>query len=115
MRRAGELRHNLTPAERRLWSQLRGEQMRGVRFRRQHAIGNYITDFCAVQEKLIIELDGGQHLDQMEYDDERTAYLEAHGYLVLRVWNKEVANDLDGVLRAISLALAERQIPVDTK
>jgi len=63
MHQAGELRRELTPAERKLWSHLRTNQL-GVDFRRQHAIGSYITDFCSIKKKLIIELDGGQHLEQ---------------------------------------------------
>ena len=76
-------------------------QLNGVHFRRQHAIGPYIVDFCSPSHKLIIELDGGQHLDQQEYDAERTAYLEAKGYHVLRFWNNEVMENLDGVVQVI--------------
>ena len=75
--RAQELRHNQTDAEVRLWAHLRAHRLSGVSFRRQHAIGPYVVDFCAPRVKLIIELDGSQHLDQQEYDQERTAYLEA--------------------------------------
>ena len=73
----------------------------GVQFRRQHAIGNYIVDFCSPRRKLIIELDGSQHLDQAEYDLERTQYLEAKGYRVLRFWNNDVMNKIDAVLNVI--------------
>lgn len=75
--------------------------MGNIHFRNQHAIGNYIVDFCAPRKKLIIELDGSQHLEQQEYDDERTKYLEAHGYRVLRFWNHDVINHIDDVLRVI--------------
>jgi len=78
--RAHTLRTQLTPVERKLWAALRGDQINGVTFRRQHAIGPFIADFCSVKEKLIIELDGSQHLEQAEYDAERTKYLEAQGY-----------------------------------
>lgn len=64
MRRAGELRINPTPAEAKLWSHLRAHRLNGVGFRRQHAIGNYIADFCAPGKMLIVELDGSQHLEQ---------------------------------------------------
>ncbi|HLO17330.1 MAG TPA: DUF559 domain-containing protein, partial [Anaerolineales bacterium] len=84
-----QLRKEPTSAEAKLWSRIRNDQL-GVTFRRQHAIGNYITDFCAPREKLIIELDGSQHLEQQEYDDARTKYLEARGYKVLRFWNNDV-------------------------
>jgi very-short-patch-repair endonuclease len=99
--RAGELRQNQTEAEAKLWSRLRAHRMAGVQFRRQHAIGNYIVDFCSPRRKLVIELDGSQHLDQVEYDSERTKYLEAKGYRVLRFWNNEVMNEIDAVLNVI--------------
>lgn len=101
MRRAGELRQNQTEAEAKLWLHLRAHRMAGVQFRRQHAIGNYVVDFCSSRRKLIIELDGSQHLDQAEYDLERTKYLEAKGYRVLRFWNHEVMNKIDTVLDVI--------------
>lgn len=103
--RAKELHRNLSPAETKLWQHLRAHQMGGVHFRNQHAIGNYIVDFCAPRQKLIVELDGSQHLEQAEYDDERTRYLEAHGYRVLRFWNNDVMNDTDAVLQVIWSAL----------
>jgi very-short-patch-repair endonuclease len=101
MHRAAELRKLPTPAESMLWAYLRKYQLNGVRFRRQHAIGPYITDFCSPRSKIIIELDGSQHLNQEEYDDDRTRYLRERGYKVLRFWNNEVANDLNGVIQAI--------------
>ena len=101
MHRARELRQNQTEAEARLWSRLRAHRMAGVQFRRQHAIGDYIVDFCSPRRKLIIELDGSQHLDQAEYDLERTQYLETKGYCVLRFWNNDVMNDIEIVLNTI--------------
>ena len=101
MRRAGELRLNPTPAEAKLWSRLRAHRLSGVGFRRQHAIGNYISDFCAPGKMLIIELDGSQHLEQEEYDIERTAFLESKGYKVLRFYNNDVMKDIDKVLGVI--------------
>ena len=86
----------------------------GIHFRRQHAIGNYIVDFCAPRRKLIIELDGSQHLDQQEYDAERTKYLELRGYQVLRFWNHEVMNHIDEVLNVIWNALHERMAEEET-
>ncbi|MBI4733026.1 MAG: endonuclease domain-containing protein [Chloroflexi bacterium] len=106
-KRAKELHRNLTPAEARLWSRLRAHRMKDVHFRNQHAIGNYVVDFCAPRKKLIIELDGSQHLEQEEYDEERTKYLELQGYTVIRFWNSEVMNDIEGVLRAIDIAMEE--------
>ncbi len=95
-----ELRKELTPAERKLWSLIRNDQL-GVNFRRQHAVGNYIPDFVCIEKKLILELDGSQHLEQQEYDQERTKYLESLGYKVIRFWNNDVMNNMDGVILAI--------------
>jgi len=107
MQRAVNLRKEPTPAETRLWACLRRNQLNETSFRRQHAIGPYITDFCAVKHKLVVELDGSQHLDQGLYDTQRTVFLMEHGYRVLRFWNDEVMNDLDAVLREISLAIED--------
>jgi very-short-patch-repair endonuclease len=109
LHRAGELRKQTTLAEKNLWTHLRLMREDGVHFRRQHAIGNYIVDFCAPRRKLIIELDGSQHLEQKEYDDERTKYLELRGYRVLRFWNNDVMNNLDDVLRVIWSVLKDEK------
>ncbi len=103
--RGRQLRHELTPAERTLWPYLRGLREQGVHFRRQHAIGPYVADFCAPRHQLIVEVDGSQHIDQHERDDERTGYLKSQGYRVLRFWNSQVMNDMDGVMRTILQAL----------
>ncbi len=95
---ARQLRRDQTLAETKLWLALRSHQLENIHFRRQHPIGNYIVDFCAPQAKLIIELDGSQHLEQQEYDAERTDFLESKGYRVLRFWNRDVLNNLDGVM-----------------
>ena len=87
-----------------IWARLRNDQL-GVTFRCQHAIGSYIPDFCSPKAKLIIELDGSQHLEQEEYDKERTKYLESQSYKVLRFWNNDVLNDIEGVILAITQAL----------
>jgi len=107
MRRATELRREQTPAERKLWAYLRGRKVMDVKFRQQHAISNYIVDFCAVKEKLVIELDGSQHLHLSEYDEKRTAYLKTQGYRVIRFWNNQVMNDISGCVLAIENALVE--------
>jgi very-short-patch-repair endonuclease len=104
--RATELRKESTPAERKLWSRIRNDQL-GVTFRRQHAIDKYIPDFCSPKAKLIIELDGSQHLEQEEYDLERTKYLESLGYKVIRFWNNDVTNNIDGVILAIIHAMED--------
>ncbi len=104
--RAIELRKELTPAERRLWSRIRNDQL-GVNFRRQHAIGNYIPDFVCIEKKLVIELDGGQHLEQQEYDEERTGNLNLLGYKVIRFWNNDVMKNMDGVILTLLNALED--------
>jgi very-short-patch-repair endonuclease len=101
MHRAGELRHDQTEAEARLWARLRAHRLDGIHFRRQHAIGKYIVDFCAVRRKLVIEMDGSPHLEQQEYDDERSRFLESKGYRVLRFWNGDVMNNMDTVMGMI--------------
>ena len=105
--RARQLRKELTPAEQKLWAYLRNNKLNGVNFRRQHAVGNYIVDFVSIKKKLVIELDGSQHLNQEERDAERTQYLESQGYKVIRFWNNQIANDIEGVIRIIEMALKE--------
>lgn len=108
MHNAIKLRKESTPAEQKLWSRIRNNQL-GVTFRRQHAIGKYIPDFCSPNARLIIEVDGSQHLEQEQYDNERTAYLESKGYTVLRFWNKDVMKDMDSVIRAIIQAVSSER------
>mgnify|MGYP001465364122 CR=1 FL=1 len=105
MHRAGELRKEPTPTERKLWAYLRGDNLQGVNFRRQHALGNYIVDFVSIKRKLVIELDGSQHLEQEEYDTERTKFLQSMGYTVIRFWNHQIMNEMDNVIKAIEFAL----------
>ncbi len=105
--RARQLRRDSTQAERRLWYRLRGGQL-GVRFRRQVPVGPFIADFACVPARLVVELDGGQHVEQAEADARRTRSLEAQGYRVLRFWNHEVLENLEGVLQRIAEALAGR-------
>ena len=101
-----QLRKKSTPAERRLWSRIRDDQL-GVNFRRQHAVGNYIPDFVCIEKKLIIELDGSQHLEQEEYDEERTKYLNSLGYRVIRFWNNAIMKDIEGIILAIMQAMED--------
>ena len=101
-----QLRKKSTPAERKLWSRIRDDQL-GVTFRRQHAVGNYIPDFCSPKAKLIIELDGSQHLEQEEHDEERTKYLESLGYKVIRFWNNAVIKYIDSTILAILSAMED--------
>jgi len=104
---AKQLHRNMTPAESKLWAHLRAHRMKNVHFRNQHAIANYVVDFCTPRKRLIIELDGSQHLEQEGYDAERAAFLESKGYRVLRFWNNEVMNNIESVLSAIDFALGE--------
>jgi agmatine deiminase len=95
------LRGNQTDAEQRLWERIRGGQIKEWKFRRQHPIGEYIVDFCCLEGMLIIELDGGQHLEQEKADEERTKYLRSVGFRVLRYWNDDVLMKTDDVLEEI--------------
>jgi very-short-patch-repair endonuclease len=103
--RAKQLRRSQTDAEAILWSQLRGRQMAGRKFRRQTPLLGYIADFACLEARLIIELDGGQHAERAEKDEKRPRDLEASGYVVLRFWNADVFTSLDGVLTTIHAAL----------
>ncbi len=103
---ARKLRKEPTPAEAKLWAHIRNDQL-GVSFRRQHAIGNHVPDFVCIKSKLIIELDGSQHLEQEEYDKERTRYFESLGYKVVRFWNNDVMNDINAIIRNIQFALGD--------
>lgn len=105
MQRAAELRKTPTPAEARLWNVLRGDQIEGVSFRRQHAIEKHIVDFCSPKRRLIIEVDGGAYAAAARHDDDRTAELVSEGYRVLRFWNAQVLNDTDTVVKEIIAAL----------
>lgn len=91
------LRHNLTEEEVILWSILKNNKW-GYKFRRQHSIGNFIADFFCPAKRFIIELDGSQHLDNQEYDRERTQYFESLGIKVIRFWNSEIRDNLYGVM-----------------
>jgi very-short-patch-repair endonuclease len=110
---ARALRAGMTDSERKLWSRLRMEQL-GVKFRRQHPLGNYIADFACLAPKLIVELDGSQHQDHLAYDTKRDAYFRDRGFKVLRFATDEPLKNLDGVLIVISEQLglaAERPHP----
>ena len=101
----------MTDAERSLWQHLRGRQVAGLKFRRQHSVGRYIVDFACLEAALIIEVDGGQHADQRGHDQERTAWLEERGYRVLRFWNDEVLANAAGVMEAIWQEVRQRARP----
>jgi very-short-patch-repair endonuclease len=86
--RERQLRKDQTEAEALLWSRLRNRRLENFRFRRQHRIGFYFADFACSERRLIIELDGGQHVDRADYDEARTRFLEGQGYCVLRFWKQ---------------------------
>lgn len=96
-----KLRQESTPAEVHLWSYLRARRLNGFKFKRQFRIGPYIADFVCLSKKLVLELDGSHHLEQEEYDLERTQYMEHFGFRVLRFWNHDVLNNLPAVLERI--------------
>ena len=99
------LRRNKTEAEDRLWSRLRNRQLEGAKFRFQTQVGDYVPDFLCSEAMLVVELDGGQHSDQMEQDAARTLALQTAGYTVIRFWNNDVLANTDGVLEEIRFAL----------
>mgnify|MGYP000044112663 FL=1 len=103
--RARQPRKSSTDAEKTLWQDLRSRQLFGHRFKRQHPIGNYFVDFVCLESNLVVELDGGQHLESSEYDAARAAYLEDRGFSIGRPWNNQVSNEMDGVKESILLAL----------
>jgi very-short-patch-repair endonuclease len=109
--RAKKMRHEPTPAEHRLWQILRAKRLGGFKFKRQLPIAGYIADFACLTHRLIVEADGGQHGESTR-DRERDAYLQQHGFRVLRFWNNEIFNNEEGVLLTILSAL-EHPLPCD--
>jgi very-short-patch-repair endonuclease len=79
--------------------------MQHAKFRRQHPIGPYFADFCAIKQRLVIELDGGQHAELSQEDEIRTSFLKSRDYRVLRFWNDQVLADIEEVLNAIDKSL----------
>jgi len=102
--RARELRHEMTPAEKLLWSRLRNKQLKGLKFRRQHPLGPFVADFYCAARRLVVEIDGDIHDLQPERDATRTEQFEQYGYRVIRFRNKQVLNDIEDVLAAIEAA-----------
>jgi very-short-patch-repair endonuclease len=105
------LRNAPTDAEHLLWQRLRGRQIEGCKFRRQHPYGDFILDFVCLQRRVIVELDGSQHADAQLRDDARTARIEVAGFEILRFWNNEVLEDTEGVLESIRQCLERRANP----
>lgn len=102
---AKALRANQTDAEQRLWRHLWAHRFMGLKFKRQKPLGRYIVDFVCVERRLVIEIDGGQHAEQVEYDRQRDAWLRNRGYTVLRFWNNEVLQRLEDVLEKMRLTV----------
>jgi very-short-patch-repair endonuclease len=100
---AARLRRDMTEAEQRLWLHLRGRRLEGFKFKRQWTLGRYVVDFCCLEARLIVEVDGGQHSE--EADAVRTAWLEAQGFRVRRFWNNDVVENLGGVLATLAADL----------
>lgn len=94
------LRKNQTPQEIILWAYLRRNKL-GIKFKRQYSVGSYVLDFYSPRNKLAIEIDGSQHLDNKSYDEERSKYLEVLGIRVIRFWNNEINTNIDGVINKI--------------
>ncbi|MFI4919790.1 MAG: endonuclease domain-containing protein [Legionellales bacterium] len=102
---AKTLRQQSTLTEIKLWGSLRGRRFFGLKFRRQYPLGPYVVDFICIEKKLIIEIDGSQHMEQTEYDAHRTNYLNNLGYNVVRFWNHDVFNQIDLVKEQIHLSV----------
>jgi very-short-patch-repair endonuclease len=99
--RARQLRRNPTDAERLLWRKLRFWQVDGLKFRRQQPLGPYIVDFVCLEKRLVIEVDGGQHAENANYDTECDAWLRAQDFVVLRFWNNDVLKNIDSVVEQV--------------
>lgn len=100
-RDARQLRKNATEYERLLWRHLRAHRFQGYKFRRQQPLGPYVVDFVCFETRCIIEADGGQHADALDYDARRDGWLRAQGFTVLRFWNNEILSNFEGVLERI--------------
>ncbi|MBR6162769.1 endonuclease domain-containing protein [bacterium] len=101
---AKKLRQNQTPQERKMWNLLRNHKIENLKFKRQYPIGKYIVDFICTDIQLIIEIDGGQHNEphNIQLDSERTQYLKSRGYEVIRFWNNDIDNNIEGVYKKIT-------------
>jgi very-short-patch-repair endonuclease len=105
------LRKNLTDAERMLWNQIRARRFLGIKFKRQQPLGKYIVDFISFEVQLAFEIDGGQHIEASDQDAQRDACLASQRFRVLRFWNNEVLENLDGVWMRISEYLSPSPRP----
>ena len=110
-RRARASRSEPTDAERRLWQYLRNRQVHGCKFRRQHPYRDFILDFVCLVQKLVIELDGGQHVEHARYDAYRTSVLERDGFRMLRFWNDDVLRSIEDVMDMVYRTIEARRRP----
>ncbi|MCV3206669.1 endonuclease domain-containing protein [Mesorhizobium sp. YC-39] len=110
---ARSMRKVMTPAELKLWNELRAHRLMGLGFRRQFPIAGYIVDFACSEKKLIVEVDGSQHAqgDAVAGDAARTARLEQDGWTVLRFWNDDIIRDIDNVCQHIVIAAGLAEVP----
>jgi very-short-patch-repair endonuclease len=93
---------DMTDAERAFWRRVRDRRFGGMKFRRQVPVGSYFADFLCCEKKIIVELDGGQHVERAAYDGHRTQFLESQGYQVVRFWDNDVLKNLNGVLAELA-------------
>ena len=110
--RARNLRNDATNAEQMLWRQLKGSRLQDLKFSRQMPIAGYFADFVCRSHKLIVELDGSQHIEGQPHDDARTKQLEAAGYRVVRFWNNDLTSNMPSVLETIlNAAIGTERVP----
>ena len=105
------LRRKQTEAERKLWNHLRSRCFKDLKFRRQQPVGPYIADFCCLEGKLVVEVDGGQHLEHGDEDEQRTKFLKKEGFRVIRFWDNEVLARIEDVLEYIYQTIRETPSP----
>src|SRR5690606_11968112 len=110
---ARKLRKNMTVAERKLWHNVRGRNFQGIKFRRQEPTGHDMVDFVCYEKKLISEADGGQHNEFREHDIPREKWLEEQGFTILRFWNNEILNNINGVLLSIKEHLEGQSLTIE--
>ncbi|WP_082546001.1 endonuclease domain-containing protein [Rhodanobacter sp. Root627] len=108
---AKSMRSAQTPAEQHLWYHLRANRFMGLKFKRQKPLGPYIVDFICLERGVVIEVDGGQHGDDVAYDQRRDRWLASQGFIVLRFWNHDVLNRTESVLERIRQVVEERAFP----
>jgi very-short-patch-repair endonuclease len=106
--KARRLRESQTDAEEKFWNEVKAKRFRGLKFKRQYPIKPYYADFVCLEEKLVVEIDGGQHCENAK-DEIRTRFLEKEGFEVIRFWNNETLDNMEGVLSSLSLTLSRRR------